>query len=201
MIKSKLLLSLAPAALLLSGSPTTAVAQGETDRYPIAEIALSDEALQLRYVDTTDFLSVEGTRLAGAFFLSEERDVVLSASAQFPTNLEMGALSLTVGPQIYAALLEEENSDVMAMSLGTEMRLDLFPNMGVAITGHAYYAPDILSFGSADNIVDLGARLEIELAERLILFGGVRLFEFDLTEGEGKRTLQDELFAGFGYRF
>ena len=133
--------------------------------------------------------------------LSEDRDVVLSAGAQFPTNLELGPLSFTFGPQIYAALLDQENSDIMAMSLGTEMRFDLIPSLGVAVAGHAYYAPDVLTFGSADNIIDLSARLEVGLAERLTLFGGVRLFEFDLTEGEGERTLQDEVFAGFGYRF
>jgi hypothetical protein len=88
-----------------------------------------------------------------------------------------------------------------AMSIGTEVRLDLAPSLGLAVTGQAYYARDILTFGSADNIVDLSARLEVGVADQLIVFGGVRLFEFDLTEGEGERTLQDELFAGFGYRF
>jgi hypothetical protein len=29
----------------------------------------------------------------------------------------------------------------------------------------------------------------------------MRWFEFDLAEGAGKRTLQEELFVGAGYRF
>jgi hypothetical protein len=125
----------------------------------------------------------------------------LSAGLQFPTDFDLGPLSLTFGPQLYAALLDEDNSDVMAISIGTEVRFDLIRSLDLAIVGHAYYAPDILTFGSGDNLTDLSARLEVGLADRLTLFGGWRWFEFDLTEGGGERTLQDEAFAGFGYQF
>jgi hypothetical protein len=194
------ILLLALIALLLI--PASSIAQeAESELDSSAEIQLSDETLQLRYIDTGDHLGIEGSRLTGAFFLSEARDVVLSAGLQMPANIDLGPVTFTFGPQLYAALLDEENSDIMAMSIGTDVRLDLAPSLGLAVTGQAYYAPDILTFGSADNVVDLSARLEVGLADRLILFGGVRLFEFDLTEGEGDRTLQDEVFAGFGYRF
>jgi hypothetical protein len=185
--------------LLLSGRSIAQDAKSEADS--VAEIALSDETLQLRYIDTGDYVGVEGSRLAGAFFLSEDRDVVLSAGLQFPTDFDLGPLSFTFGPQLYAALLDEENSDVMAISIGAEVRLDVIPSLGLAIAGHAYYAPDVLTFGSGDNLTDLSARLEVGLADSVTLFGGMRWFEFDLIEGAGKRTLQEELFAGFGYRF
>ena len=29
----------------------------------------------------------------------------------------------------------------------------------------------------------------------------MRWFEFDLTDGSGERTLQEEVFVGVGYRF
>lgn len=167
----------------------------------VGEIAVSDETLQLRYYDQGDYVGVEGSQLAGAFFLSEDRDVVLSAGLQFPTDFDLGPLTLTFGPQLYAALLDEENTDVMAVSIGAEARFDLIRSLRLAVAGHAYYAPDVLTFGSADNLTDLGARLEVGLADRITVFGGMRWFEFDLTEGGGERTLQEELFAGFGYRF
>ena len=124
-----------------------------------------------------------------------------SAGLLFPSTLDLGRLSIVFGPQLYAALLEDENNDVMSLSVGTEMRLLLNRRMNLALAGHAYYAPDILTFGSADNLTDLGARLELGIAPRLIAFGGMRWFEFDLVDGSGERTLQEELFAGFGYRF
>lgn len=167
----------------------------------IAEIALSNDTLQLRYEGGGQMVGVQDSRFSGAFFLSEERDIVLSAGLTFPTGLELGPVSLQVGPQVYAALLEDENNDVMSVSVGAQARFMLNRNMGLALAGHAYYAPDILTFGSADNLTDLMARLELGMGAQALLFGGMRWFEFDLTEGGGERTLQEEIFVGFGYRF
>jgi hypothetical protein len=90
---------------------------------------------------------------------------------------------------------------VMAISVGTEVRFFIDPNRGLAVSGQAYYAPDILTFGTADNLTDLSARVELNVAEQLQAFAGMRWFEFDLNDGTGARTLQEELFVGVGYRF
>lgn len=167
-----------------------------------AEIALSDETLQLRYIGQGSTVGVdESSRFTGTFFLSEDRDIVLSSALLFPANLDLGALTLHFGPQLYAALLEEENNDVMTITVGAEARFLLNRRMGLAIAGHAFYGPDILTFGSADSLTDLGARIEVGVASQVTAFGGMRWFEFDLTEAGGERTLQEELFVGFGYRF
>jgi hypothetical protein len=167
-----------------------------------AEIALSDETLQLRYIGQGSTVGVdESSRFTGTFFLSEDRDIVLSSALLFPANLDLGPLTLHFGPQLYAALLEEENNDVMTITVGAEARFLLNRRLGLAIAGHAFYGPDILTFGSADSLTDLGARIEIGVASQVTAFGGMRWFEFDLTESGGERTLQEELFVGFGYRF
>lgn len=167
-----------------------------------AEAALSNDTLQLRYLGDGG-AAVQGSRMMGTFFLSEQRDIVLSGALLFPTDIDVGvgALSIMIGPQAYAALLEDENSDVMSLALGAELRLLLNRRLGLAVSGQAFYGPDILTFGSADSLTDLSARVEMTVAERLTAFGGMRWFEFDLAEGAGERTLQEELFVGVGYRF
>lgn len=164
------------------------------------EIAVSNDTLQLRYVGKDGAVG-GGGQLTGAFFLSEQRDIVLSAGALFPASLDFGGLSLRFGPQAYAALLEEENNDVMAMSVGAEVRFVLNERMGLALSGQAFYAPDVLTFGAADSLTDLSARAELQVAPQMLAFGGMRWFEFDLVEGGGERTLQEEVFVGVGYRF
>lgn len=187
-------------AAVLLGS--TAHAQRSTSSPEhTAEIALSNDTMQLRYVGSGSKLGGEGSQFDGAFFLSEERDIVLSGGLGFPADLHLGSLSVLVGPKVYAALLKEENNDVLAMSVGAQLRFVLNEKLGLALAGHAYYAPDILTFGSADSLTDLGARVELDVAPEVTVFGGMRWFEFDLTEGGGKRTLQEELFVGFGYHF
>lgn len=192
------------AAVAVSFALTMNLAQAqESAGDSIGELALSNDTLQLKYVTGGKLVGVDDSRFSGAFFLSEERDIVLSAGLTFPLDIDLGLsrFTLHVGPQVYVALLEDENDDVLSASLGAEARFLLIRRLGLAIAGHAYYAPDILSFGSADSLTDLMARAEIDISDKAIAFGGMRWFEFDLTEGEGERTLQEEVFVGFGYRF
>ena len=185
------------AAVLAS---TSAYAQQQDAKGQLGEVALSNDTLQLRYVGEPGGVG-GGGQITGAFFLSEERDIVLSAGALFPANLDFGRLTLRFGPQAYAALLEEENNDVLAMSVGAEARFVLNQRMGLALSGQAFYAPDILTFGSADSLTDLSARAELQLGPQILAFGGMRWFEFDLIENGGERTLQEEVFVGIGFRF
>ena len=181
---------------------TQSQAQSLRSDRPHGEIALSDETLQLRYVDNGDQVDVgQGGRASGSFFLSESRDIVLNADLLFPADFDYDQFQILFGPRAYAALLEDENNDVLTLALGAEMRWELDSRTGFAIAGQAFYGPDILTFGSANSLTDLSARLEFRLQDKLTIFGGMRWFEFDLTEGEGKRTLQEELFAGVSWQF
>jgi hypothetical protein len=187
------------APLLLTAGQ--AVAQRDAREGSTAEVALSNDTLQLRYLASGNRVGVQGSHLVGGAFLGEERDLVLSGGLMFPADLGIRRLNISIGPQLYAALLQEENDDVMAVSVGTEVRFFIDPARRLAVSGQAFYAPDILTFGAADNLTDLSARVELRVAEQLQAFAGMRWFEFDLTDGSGQRTLQEEAFAGVGYRF
>jgi hypothetical protein len=162
------------------------------------ELALSEETGEIRYRDRTDIGGQQNGEVAYALFLSEERDVVASAGLLMGTDLDFGSLELKVGPQAYAALLDEENSDVFALSVGAMLRLNISRSRGLAVTGTAFYSPDILTFGSADNLKDFMARAEIRLSQRVIGFAGYRWFELDLLDRQ-ERKLQNELFVGVSY--
>jgi hypothetical protein len=111
----------------------------------------------------------------------------------------MNRLNILVGPVAYAALLSEENTDVFALGLGAEARYRLLRNPEVTIVGRAIYAPDILTFGAADNVWDVIGRAEVPITDRVTGFGGFRLFEVDLVEG--KTELEETIHLGLRYRF
>jgi hypothetical protein len=189
-------------AIALAGPTAALQAQTVDDQRARGEVALSDDTLQLRYIDTgSKYTGGRASQISAGFFLSEERDIVLMGDVLFPAQLGYDRLQILFGPRLYAALLEEENDDVMAASLGVEARWEIDPTSGFAISGQAYYAPDILTFGTADNLTDLSARAEIRLQPRLTIFGGMRWFEFESTDAGQDQTLQEELFAGVGWRF
>ena len=187
---------IAASVALLIGAPAVAQQIEETVGAG-AELALSNDTVQVRYLSKLE--SGDESRWIGGLFIGEERDVVLSAGKLF--GMDLGKrFDFTLGPQLYAAMLREENEDVMALSLGGEIRFYFDPQRRFAVSGQAFYAPDILSFGSADNLTDLSARAEMQVSERVMAFAGMRWFEFDLTDGGGERTLQEEVFIGLKYQ-
>jgi hypothetical protein len=189
------------AVFFLLITPCALVAQ-EREPFRSAEIALSNDTLQVRVsADGRAVNMAGGGQVMGDLLLTEERDFVLSGALLFPADLGLDRFSFRFGPRVYAALLQEENSDVFAVSIGGTARFELNRNQRLAIVGEAFYAPDIITFGTADNLTDLMARAEIGFGDRLTGFAGMRWFEFDLTEGQGENTLQEEVFVGIGYQF
>jgi hypothetical protein len=187
-------------AIAQDAREVTLTAQART--LPRAEVSLSNDTIDLRYLASGSKVDVDTAhRASGGIFISEERDILLDAELLFPANVKLGPVSALFGPRVYAALLEEENNDVMAFSIGTEVRLNIHRQSGFAVVGHAFYAPDILTFGTADNLEDFRARAEIRLGPRLIGFAGVRWFRLDLADVGGHEKLQDEAFVGAGYSF
>jgi len=193
------------ALLLATGAmcAPAALAQDLVGDRPVGELAFTDDTMQLRYRDGGKNVDVgRGSRASAAMFLSESRDIVFFGDLLFPADLGGEMLQLVFGPRMYAALLEDENNDVLSMSVGGEARFELTSN--IAVSAQAFYAPDILTFGTADSLTDLSARVEFELQDRLTVFGGMRWFEFELIEeidGNDERTLQEELFAGLAWKF
>jgi hypothetical protein len=173
--------------------------QASEDLTRAVELSLSDEAGELRYRSPTSIAGQENTEVSYALFLSEDRDLVGSAALLFDTDLDFGPLQFRLGPQAYAALLDEENEDVFALAIGASVRFDIIKSRGIAVVGSANWSPDILTFGSADNLTDFMARAEMRLSDRVTGFAGYRWFRLDLTMRE-RNTLQNELFAGIRWQ-
>lgn len=195
------------AAALLAGAAAALPVSAQSlysDR-AVGEMSLSNDTLQLRYRDAGRNVEAgEGSRASAALFLSESRDLVFFGDLLFPGDLGIDRFQLLFGPRAYAALLQDEDTDVLSLSLGAEARFALSPDGRLAVAAQAFYAPDILTFGTADSLTDLSARVELEVQPRLTLHAGMRWFEFELIDaidGRDERTLQEELFGGVSWRF
>lgn len=194
--------SILPVLCMLTVLPGDLWAQQTSRSDPYGEISLSEESIQLQYVrpraQPAD--NIESGELGFGVFLNEQRDIVASSNYFVEANrLRINRMTILVGPVAYAALLSEENLDVFAMALGAEARYRLMNNPQVTIVGRATYAPDILTFGSADNVMDLVARAELPITNRVTGFGGFRLFEVELLQG--KTELEESIHLGLRYRF
>ena len=189
------------AMLLLVGKLHAQVAQTPppTEEGNAAEVALSDRSGQFRYF-IPEHLGGVKSEINFGMFINENRDFVFSTELLIDTNLDLGPVSLRVGPQGYVALLGNTNrDDAVAVAFGGELRYEVLSNHSLAVVGSAFYAPSILSFGKTNNVTDFNARAEIKLVQNLILFAGYRWFTWNLT-GESIERIQNAVTLGLRWQ-
>src|SRR5688500_1088565 len=131
---------------LLTGFVCIAMACGaqaqereQRDSLPRAELAPSDDTLQAEYSFPGGRVGGGNSQGSAAFCLSGDRDIVLSGSLLFPADVDLGPLSVMFGPRAYAALLDEENNDVLSLAVGAQLRFLFNRRLGFAVVGHAFY--------------------------------------------------------------
>ncbi len=165
------------------------------------EMSLSDESIQLRYIrELRSGSSDPPSQLGFGLFWTENRDFVASANYYVEASrLRFDRLTLLAGPVAYAAMLNTENTDVFSLAIGAEARFELLSRLNLDLVGRAAYAPDILTFGSADRLWDVTVRAELPLTDRITGLGGYRLFEIDLLQGTNE--LEESIHLGVRYQF
>lgn len=166
------------------------------------EIALSDDSIQLRYVlpSSASVVGGEPSELGFGLFLNENRDIIATADYYVEARrLRFNRLTFKAGPVAYAAMLNTENTDIFGVALGAEVRFEFLRRQGLDLVGKVAYAPDILTFGAADNLWDVIGRVELPLTDSMIGFAGYRLFEIELLEGT--REVEESLHVGVRYFF
>ena len=166
-------------------------------RGSMVELALSDDYIQGRYFTTGGLLGFDNMDgHVGAYF-SDNRDLVLNIglmTAHAPILKE--GLSFSVGGRGYLALLSSPNDDVFAAAPGVEARYRLPVAHPTHAVGSLFYAPDILTLGDAEDIIDLDLRVETQVVENAIGFIGYREFRFDSDEGDDKKAASEIQVGG-----
>jgi hypothetical protein len=172
------------------------------------DVYLSNDALQVMYMRKMDIGDLGRNDVRGGFFINENRDLV--GIADMLVNVGRAeevhpAWGLQVGPRVYAALLSRENQDVFAIGLGGTLSYRLGADRSTWVSATAYYAPDITSFGNADDVTDMSLQIETPLTTKTRIYAGYRWFRFGLAPGEGissnDREVDEGLHVGITYGF
>jgi hypothetical protein len=189
-------------AAVLAAGPT--LAQQDDDRVRTldhaVEMYVSDDALQARYVRTLDLGEIGPTEVRGGFFYNEDRDLIVSGDllALVGDEVDVRSLELRVGTRVYGAFLAPEDQDVFGVGLGGEAEYFFNRSRTASVQLSVFYSPDIVTFGTADNIKDASLRLVTRLRDGTDVFVGFRSFEIDLPID---REVDDNMHVGFRRSF
>ena len=150
-------------------------------------------ALQLEFSGAR--FKSENSRLHVATMYSEKRDSVIHGGIALDTSLTE-KLRLSFGARAYIALLNMENVDIFATAVGTEAAYLLpFKFRPMELSASIYYAPDIMTFGSADRAIDAQVDIVLPFRSKSAVFAGVRYLQIDTNPED--REVDNRLHLGF----
>ncbi len=140
---------------------------------------ISEKVISPQFERDAKRLGLEKSRMHVGFLVSEERDTVLQAGLSVDSSFAK-SLRLSFGTRAYIALLGVENADTFATAFGAEAAYKLpFEALALEFGASFYYAPDILTFGSGDRVIDTQVGVALPFRPQLSLFGGVRFLQVD----------------------
>jgi hypothetical protein len=206
---------LAVAAALVCAAATPAVAQqpGSAERAAervdervdaverYIEAYVSEDALQAQYVQE---LRIEGfgpVEARGGIFYNETRDLIgmVDLLLYIGDQADRRQIEVNVGTRLYGAFLNTENEDTFSVGFGGEAQYFFTRDQRTSLKLSAFYGPDILTFGIADNVRDVGLRLQTRIREGTDVFVGYRSLEIETVLAT--RDLDDEVHIGFRRSF
>jgi hypothetical protein len=162
---------------------------------------VSDDAIQLQYIRELQIEGFGPIEARGGVFYNEQRDLVGMADAlvYIGDQAERRQIEVSVGARMYAAFLNTENEDTFSMGLGGEAQYFFGREARTSLKLALFYAPDILSFGIANDIEDVSIRLQTRVRDGTDIFIGYRSLELSTTVGD--REIDDNVHIGFRRSF
>lgn len=160
------------------------------------QLYASDKTAEFLYEREGPLLGLQNTRSNAGFIFSEERDNALTGSIMYDSNQTLiPSVNLAFGLKAFAGLLSIENADVFGLGASIEasylLPIQKFP---LELSAALNYAPDILTFGQSDRIIDWNVRAGIPLTSQIDGFIGFRFLQFDTRPGD--LELDDHVHLG-----
>lgn len=197
-------------AILLAAMAPAAAQQSDGGQNPdqrvttidhAVELYISDDALQAQYVRLLDLGEIGPTEVRAGFFYNEDRDLIGMGDLLAFVGDDVGVrdLELRVGTRIYGAFLAPEDQDVFGIGIGGEAQYFFNDARTASVTLAAFYSPDIVTFGVADNVTDASLRFMTRLRNGTDVFIGFRMFEIDMAPED--REVDDNMHVGFRRSF
>jgi len=195
------------AAVLIAGCGAQALAQpppGDGPRVTndhAIDAYISEDAIQALYMRMIQTDALGPIEVRGGIFYNEQRDLIGIADGLIEVGEVRPAqrLVFSVGPRMYGAFLNQEDEDIFGIGVGGQARYFFNRSQTMSVTLSYYYAPDILTFGAADNVNDVALRLQAQLRDGTDVYVGYRELELDVRGGD--REVDDNVHLGFRRNF
>jgi len=147
------------------------------------DMNLNDDTAEFEFITPVGFENSIGGALLNLGFLSTTSDDVMGIVG-FQAVDEAGSatpgLKVGVGVMGFAGTID--SNDIYAVALGGNARVPVYNR--VTIFGDVHFAPDVVSFGDAERLLYLNARLEYAILPQATVYLGYRKLTVNLNTGD-----------------
>lgn len=166
-----------------------------------AEIDLNanNDAARLTFAWTTNNSEL---RFDTGWLHSEDRGDVLHLGMHLVDDASTGQNPIRggLGGKIFYTDSDRLDDDGAALGLGGFLSYTLPRANRIVLSGHAYYAPDVLSFGGSDGYQEIEARVSYNVLREADIYLGARYSRADFGR-RGDDTIDNGLHVGIQLRF
>lgn len=166
------------------------------------DLALSNESANLAVLFNPPGTVSNSEMSVGALF-NDYKDLVMYASimATGPGQYNDDYYTLGAGIKIYAGSLDNEQS-IGALAIGGRFGVYLFthPVNPVDFVFEGFYAPGITSTGDTESLMEISARLRVEIVRSARAYLGYRLMKADTDEFDNVE-IDDNVHIGISIDF
>jgi len=172
----------------------------------VAAPAMAGGSLDISLADTTARIGWDATRMdtglhlnAAALHESENGDIVSGGVHVVDVRNPNSDLYIGVGANAYGIFTDD--FDGAAIGVGGFARYNFPFNRDFGVSGHAYYAPPVVSFSDVDNFVDADLRLHYNILPTAHLYTGFRMASVSFEDRDNRYKVADGLHFGLKLNF
>ncbi|MDQ7015697.1 MAG: YfaZ family outer membrane protein [Gammaproteobacteria bacterium] len=166
------------------------------------DISLSSKTANFQFLSDASALGSGGADIGVGVFYDDSSNYMANANILVlghPAS-ERLPVQLGVGAKAYVASLDGSDESVAAVGLGGMARYVVPAEIPVALSLEAYFAPAITSFGDTEEVVQIDARVEVNVMPSARAYLGYRYLNTRLKLA-GDVTLDDRLHVGIRLNF
>jgi hypothetical protein len=162
------------------------------------DLGLNGDALRILYARMFTNL---GVRTDGGWLHHQDNgDVAHFGILVVGKASPKGGVDAGVGARVFYADGDGSNREGYGLAPGVTLTWTLPGYDRVSIAGEAYYAPDILAGGDAEEYIDTSARVAYAVTRQARVYAGVRYVGADFDRA-GEPRFDTGLHAGFNVTF
>jgi hypothetical protein len=171
------------------------------------EAYVSGKTIDVQYYRELRIEDVGPVQASAGILYNESRDLVgiFDALVYLGDQARQREIEVSVGTRVFAAFLNQENEDTLGVGFGGQAEWFFNQKRRSSLRLSAFYAPDILTFGIANNIRDYSMDLQTKIGANrpTFAFVGFRHLEVDTVKEavSGNRNLDNEIHIGFRRTF